>query len=360
MQAKARLGYVPALDGVRAVAVLFVVACHALSVAGGFLGVEIFFVLSGFLITTLLLEEREAHGQIRLISFYIRRVRRLYPALAALLLLWLGLAALGLTPLPLAGEAVGVLVSGTYLANAANAWFYALPLGLQHLWSLAAEEQFYLLWPPLLVFVLRRRIGWRALVRGLIAAAVIVTVARTALSLSGGDLTMLYESPATAGAGLLAGCAVAVFRLYGVSPRLLRGRTLDTLGIVSLGFLVILALKGHGATDRSYYTWLMPVVDVASALLVFSVVTNGESLVARFCSIAPLTWCGRISYSLYLVHPVVLVVAELQQQWLGPWRCIGASFLLAAALHRWVEQPLRRGSLPHPWHRHERPAPAPA
>ena len=133
MESRARLGYVPALDGVRAVAVLFVVACHALSMPGGFLGVEISFVLSGFLITTLLLEERRAQGRIGLASFYIRRVRRLYPALAMLLAAWLVLAALGLTPLPLAGEAVGVLVSGTYLANAANAWFYPLPIGLQHL-----------------------------------------------------------------------------------------------------------------------------------------------------------------------------------------------------------------------------------
>jgi peptidoglycan/LPS O-acetylase OafA/YrhL len=360
MQARARLGYVPALDGVRAVAVLFVVACHALAVAGGFLGVEIFFVLSGFLITTLLLEEWDAQERIRLTSFYIRRARRLYPALATLLAVWLGLAALGLTPRPLAGEAIGVLVSGTYLANAANAWFYALPLGLQHLWSLAAEEQFYLLWPPLLVFVLRKRIRRRGLLRGLLATAVLVSVARTALSLSGGNLTMLYESPATAGAGLLTGCAIAAMRLQGIAPRPLRGRILDTLGLASLGFLVILAWQGPGASDRVYYTWLMPVVDVASALFVLSVVGNGNSLVARVCSLSPLTWCGRISYSLYLVHPVVLVVAELQHPWLGPWRAIGASFLLAAALHRFVEQPLRRGSLPRPWRRGEATAPAPA
>ncbi len=162
MESRARLGYVPALDGVRAVAVLLVVACHALSMPGGFLGVEIFFVLSGFLITTLLLEERQAQGRLGLRSFYIRRVWRLYPALAALLAAWLVLSALGLTPLPPAGEAVGVLVSGTYLANAANAWFFPLPIGLQHLWSLALEEQFYLLWPPLLALVLYKRIGWRA------------------------------------------------------------------------------------------------------------------------------------------------------------------------------------------------------
>lgn len=344
MEARARLGHVPALDGVRGVAVLLVVACHALAVPGGFLGVEIFFVLSGFLITTLLLEEAEQRDRIRLGHFYVRRIRRLYPALAALLAMWLGLAALGWTPKPLGGESIGVLVAGTYLANAAESWFYALPEGLRHLWSLAMEEQFYLLWPVLLAFALRRRVGESALLKGLLAAAILVTVARTGLTLSGHNVVMLYESPATAGAGLLIGCAAAAWRRHGLPSALVSGQRLPVLGLLSLAFLSLLAWRGPGATDRIYYTWLMALVDVASVVLVLAVVTAPRCGVARVCSFGWLTWCGRISYSLYLVHPVVLVVLVINSVWLGPWQAIGASFLLAAALHYCVEQPLRRGN----------------
>jgi peptidoglycan/LPS O-acetylase OafA/YrhL len=360
MQARARLGHVPALDGVRGLAVLLVVACHALAVPGGFLGVEIFFVLSGFLITTLLLEEQETRGGIGLGRFYVRRIRRLYPALAALLVAWLGLAALGLTPRPLAGESIGVLVSGTYLANAAQSWFYALPEGLRHLWSLAMEEQFYVLWPPVLVLALSRRVDARSLLKGLLAAALLITVVRSALALSGHSVQMLYESPATAGAGLLIGCAAAAWRLHGLPSALLRRDRLQGLGLASLGFLSILAWKGPGATDRIYYTWLMAVVDVAAALLVLSVVTAPRSGVGRICSFGGLTWCGRISYSLYLVHPVVLVLLVINRAWLSPWQAIAVSFLLATALHRYVEQPLRRGNSFRLARNRDAAAPAPA
>ena len=360
MEARPRLGHVPALDGVRGVAVLAVVACHALAVPAGFLGVEIFFVLSGFLITTLLLEEAEQRDRIQLGRFYVRRIRRLYPALAALLAVWLGLAALGWTPKPLAGESIGVLVSGTYLANAAASWFYALPEGLRHLWSLAMEEQFYLLWPVLLAFALRRRVGEGALLKGLLAAAILVTAVRTGLTLSGHNVVMLYESPATAGAGLLVGCAAAAWRRHGLPSALVSGQRLPVLGLLSLGFLSLLAWRGPGATDRIYYTWLLALVDVASVLLVLAVVAAPRCGVANLCSFGLLTWCGRISYSLYLIHPIVLVLFIIHGAWLTPWQAIAISFALAAALHYCIEQPLRRGNPFRLGRRREAPAPAPA
>ena len=123
---------------------------------------------------------------------------------------------------------------------------------------------------------------------------------------------------------------------------------------------MLLACSGPVNTDRIYYTWLMPIVDVAAALLVLSVVTHGQALVARLCSLTPLTWCGRISYSLYLVHPVVLVVAEYHFPWLHPWQLVTISFLVAAALHRRVEQPFRRGGLLRSRARREASAPATA
>ena len=191
-------------------------------------------------------------------------------------------------------------------------------------------------------------------------AALLVAVVRSALSVAGANVVMLYKGPATTGGGLLLGCAAALARQHGLPSALLHGRRLGVLGLASLIFLVVLGWRGPGSADRVYFTWLMAVVDVASVLLVVSVVAVPRSLVARACSLGPLAWCGRISYSLYLVHPVVLVETVIHHNLLGPWRAIGASFLIAAALHRFVEQPLRRGNPFRLRRPRDAPAPAPA
>jgi peptidoglycan/LPS O-acetylase OafA/YrhL len=156
-----RLGHVPALDGIRGLAIALVVSMHAFGFpAGGFIGVDLFFVLSGFLITTLLLEEVEATGRISLRDFYERRVRRLLPALLVLLIVYSVVeAARGRSVLP----AVAGLF---YFSNFSNflhltAW---RTNALDHLWSLAEEEQFYLVWPPILILLVR----WRRLLAPLL------------------------------------------------------------------------------------------------------------------------------------------------------------------------------------------------
>ena len=176
------LGYRPALDGLRGVAVLAVMVYHSGLIRGGFLGVDVFFTLSGFLITTLLLEEYARTGTLAIGRFYIRRALRLLPALVAFLIFWGGVI---LTRIPseywsvLGGYLLGVL---GYVAN----WLYIYwrPLGVfSHTWSLAIEEQFYLVWPVLLFLLLRwvRRAPW--IVAGLLAAAAGSLAWRLALAL---------------------------------------------------------------------------------------------------------------------------------------------------------------------------------
>ena len=156
-----RLGYQPALDGIRGVAIGGVLLSHATGIAGGALGVDMFFVLSGFLITTLLLQEWDADGAVSLRSFYVRRALRLLPALGAYVAVVLGMVVFGAASGLLGRHALDVALTGAfgtvfYLSNFLKA--AGLDLGLfTHMWSLAEEEQFYLLWPIALVLCLRRR-----------------------------------------------------------------------------------------------------------------------------------------------------------------------------------------------------------
>ena len=146
-----RLGYVPALDGLRAVAIVGVILYHGTGhPAGGWLGVDLFFVLSGFLITTLLLEEHGRRGRVDILGFYGRRARRLLPAFFALLAVVLALT----------GSVFGVVAGVGYFSNVVQmgAPESAMPPALEHLWSLAAEEQFYLVWPLVLFGLLRAKL----------------------------------------------------------------------------------------------------------------------------------------------------------------------------------------------------------
>src|SRR5262245_41272123 len=164
-----RLAYQPALDGLRGVAVLAVLLFHAGHLRGGFLGVDLFFTLSGFLITTLLLAEHSARGRISLRNFWSRRARRLLPALYLVLGATVAYAALFARPDSLqqirgdAFAALAYVANWHLIATGGSYWSqYAAPSPLEHLWSLAVEEQFYIVWPLLVVGILawsRRRAG---------------------------------------------------------------------------------------------------------------------------------------------------------------------------------------------------------
>lgn len=321
-----RLGYVPALDGLRGVAIASVIGEHFFRLRGGFFGVDLFFVLSGFLITTLLLEERDRDGVIRLRAFYERRARRLLPALGA----FLAAAAVVAAAAYGTGRLVALIsVSVFYLGNVARFlggdMMRGTPFG--HLWSLAEEEQFYLVWPLLLILLLRRY-SERALLFVLVAVFAGAVAYTAALSLVGADWHRLYYGPDTHASGLVLGCAVALIRRRGI---LVKGAT--------AALVLFVASTIVGAQTVAWSVIGLPVVELACAVMVLAAASQAGWF-ARLLSFRPLVYLGVISYSLYVWH--VLVV----------WMTHGAAglnaiipavvaLLLAVLSFRFVEQPFR-------------------
>jgi peptidoglycan/LPS O-acetylase OafA/YrhL len=322
---------VPALDGLRGVAILLVVARHYFVFpGGGGYGVNLFFVLSGFLITTLLLEEHAERGSIDLRGFYVRRARRLAPALIVMLGVYLALAGLQLDPYESFHRAVeNVAVYGFYTANVVAAYF---PHLVNHpaigpLWSLAEEEQFYLLWPLALVLLLRRGIPSRLIERGLLVLIAAIAIERMALIIAGFAYDRVAYSPESSADGLLAGVLLAIF--LGKPRAFSRGDVIACALVFALP--VMLAMQQHvGATLAAF----------GSAGLIGAVVTDPSRRAARILSWPPLVWVGVISYSLYLWHVPILDVCHHRRVVALP-----LAFVVAWLSYRFVEQPFRQRRL---------------
>ena len=262
-----RLRYVGGVDGLRALSVLAVLAYHAQETGihtgfdGGFLGVEVFFVVSGYLITSLLLSERRESGAVSLRRFWMRRARRLLPALYLLLAATVGYALLFLP------DAIGQLKSDAVaaLAYVSNWWqilqhkSYFAEIGrpplLRHLWSLAVEEQFYLIWPPVLAYSLSR-VSRRRVLTGVLVGALASAVLMAVLYVPYTDASRVYYGTDTRASGLLLGAALA----FGWAPYRLRGRpgrhagtVLDVVGTAGLAVLCWAFLRVNAFDRLSMY-----------------------------------------------------------------------------------------------------------
>ncbi len=342
-----RLGRRPVLDGVRGVAVLLVVGEHTGLLGHGFIGVDVFFVLSGFLITTLLLEEAERAGRISLRSFYLRRARRLLPPLALLGVLALSVDVLAYR---LTGWGIGLKLLST--AGFANNWVAALNLdhggalgALNPTWSLAQEEQFYLLWPLALMLALRLSWGPRRLL-GLLLVAIAALLLLGPVLIGGLPRFNAYFSPLDRGAELLLGCLGSLvwrFRMLDLHA----GRRLTELTMLALlGAFLWLLLGANPGSPRGIYLGAAALALPALILLV----EVPDTLVGRLISAAPLRAIGRVSYCLYLIH---LLLRNLLVQELGPLPPVAVFALtlatalpLAALSDRFIETPIRTGRRP--------------
>jgi peptidoglycan/LPS O-acetylase OafA/YrhL len=380
--------YRPALDGVRAFAVAGVVLFHAgvPGITGGFLGVDAFFVLSGFLITSLLLAERECNGRIRLSAFWGRRVRRLLPALLVVLI---AVVVTGQFLLPtvelklLRGDGLSTLVyvanwrmiyrgGGNYFAQT------SAPSPLQHTWSLGIEEQFYLVWPLVVVGAMAWLAAWG--VRGQAqpqpvsgsgdrpaggatrrarVALLVLAVAGTGASayaaaslFTPGNINRAYFGTDTRAQAILIGCALALLlnllgsRAQGADRRR-RHPILGAFALAAAAGLGALVNKADGTAAWMYRDAGLTAAAVAVAVLIAHAVVSPDSPTARLLSLAPLVWLGRISYGVYLWHWPLFQFVNAAHTGLSGLRLLflrlGLVLVIPTLSFFLVEEPIRHG-----------------
>ncbi|MFC5502810.1 acyltransferase family protein [Lysinimonas soli] len=350
--------HVGGLDGVRAIAVTLVILFHLSpgAMIGGYLGVDMFFVVSGFLITSLLLREHADTGRVALGAFWARRARRLLPALVILLLLCCSAAALIGGDL-LVGLGMQVLGAGTFssnwlfLADGSSYFGEAMPELFRNLWSLAVEEQFYLVWPLLLALVLLRIS--RPVRIALVAALAVASAVAMAVFWSAADSTRVYYGTDTHAFGLALGAVLALLAASWPKRALEWPRAVRlVLGFVGpaalLGLLALAALMPGDA--EFVFRGGLALVAVLSVVVIASLLVPGGAL-ARVLELGAFRWVGRRSYGLYLWHwPVFLLVTNALPGWaregVSGWAIGGIALAITVPLatlsYRLVEQPIRR------------------
>jgi peptidoglycan/LPS O-acetylase OafA/YrhL len=336
------------------VALLGVLAFHANGVLqGGYLGVDLFFVLSGFLITRILLAEHAATGRIDLSSFWVRRARRLFPALLALMPAIGGYAYFVARPAELAGIRTDAVTTLGYVANwhailsHRSYWeLFLSPSPLEHTWSLAIEEQFYVVW-PLVVWLTLQRFGVKALLALTLGLAALSMLAMLVLFDPARTMRVYYGTD-TRAAAILAGAAFACVVPRSLVMGRVAARSLDVTGILALAGLAWVWSSIDGR-DFFLYRGGFWLCELLSLVLLGCALVPGN-LVARILSFSPLRMLGMVSYGAYLWHwPVNLVLTperiHVQGFWLHALRA-GVTFGIAFLSYRFLEQPIRGHGLP--------------
>ncbi len=361
-----RLPYVPGLDGLRAVAVVAVLLYHAelqwapSRFPGGFLGVEVFFVLSGYLITSILLGQQYELGRVDLKGFWLNRARRLLPAVFVLLVAVLAYATVFLpdevASLRADSAAAFGYITNWYLLFDQQSYFESLgrPRLLLHLWSLAIEEQFYLVWPLLFVAGMKL-LGRRQMLFCVLVASAASTALMAALYHAGVDPSRLYFGTDTRAAGPLMGAALAFVWAPGqilAGGSRVRTLALDVAGLVALAALVYFFLT-LGEDSALLYRGGFAIVGLATCVVI-AAVTHPHGRIGTLLGRQPLHWIGLRSYSIYLWHWPVFMLTRPQVDipMDGPELLalrLAITGVLAELSYRLVETPVRRGALGRAW-----------
>lgn len=363
MIARQTLGYQPALDGLRALSIIAVMLYHAdiQWIPGGFLGVEVFFVVSGYLITALLIEEREGFGQISLKMFWVRRARRLLPALFAML------AATAFVVAFYAQDSApdfrrDVLPAIGYFSNWWQMYFVdtpyfaasALPV-LRHLWSLAVEEQWYLLWPVLFTGVIaHKRIQSKisGAICAISAGAIMLFTATQFVADDEMRINVLYLGTFTRSSGLLLGAAVAFLWRPWLSNTVripnIRRASADFVALVAICVLVFLVATQH-VFDESLYRWALALASVASACVIAVVVRPGNTFAKLLLSNKALVEVGRRSYGLYLWHWPIFVITSARENGARLAVAMTITVVINEFSYVFIETPARKGAIGNWW-----------
>jgi len=345
------LGRRPALDGLRAIAIIAVIGVHVSTIlapslagkwfVGGLLGVNMFFVLSGFLITALLLQEHRRTARISLTSFWRRRSLRLFPALYAVLIVQLLYTAIVHDPIGYTLKGDGLIVG--YVSNWAWAYGWPQPFGLSQTWSLGVEEQFYVVWPLLLIALLWMR---RTRLVPVVASAVAVGSALFRWHLADATIDWvrpIAETPAELDS-IMAGALLAWALHAGWRPSRTMLRLLVLPAVCFLGWQIqtYSPVRIDGQRISVFGHLVVPVVAVCTVIVILAAL-EPNGIVYRVLVLSPLRWIGRLSYSLYLWHVPVFVCLvrsnfvpnELARAIVG----VAISFTLATASYYLIERP---------------------
>ena len=369
LTSSSRLPHRRALDGVRGVAVVAVLLFHAGKLRGGYLGVDLFFVLSGYLITSLLLAESGTSSRVNLFGFWARRARRLLPALL-LVVAFVGLySAVVADPSELHRIRGDALATLAYVANWRFVFggfdYFALfssPSPHNHTWSLAIEEQFYLVWPLAFAGLLvwrRHRSGPDGRVPGTTARAVflastVLAVASAALALGlwfwRHDATRIYYGTDTRAPAILMGAALAGFLVWRGPARASRTRTaLELAAWVGAGFLAVAWTRLDGA---NLYRGGLLACAIAASAVIAAAAHPQPGLLARALSFRPFVGLGVISYGVYLWHWPIYLWLNPDRVGLDGWRLLAVRLAVtipvAVVSFFVVERPIRRGALSAP------------
>lgn len=354
-----RLGYRADVEGLRAVAILLVVACHAKVpwLAGGFVGVDVFYVLSGYLITGLLVQEVATTGDLRFANFYGRRLRRLLPALLLMLAVTAVLARLLSPPAGMSGQATAAAGAALWLSNFHFAFWnlgYFQPEAesnlFLHTWSLGVEEQFYVAWPLLVVLAMGAWKGAKhppnpARLKWLFGGIFVLSLALSLYWTRHAPHLAFYMMPSRAWQFAL---GALVFLLVGspgfrLHAGIARSRWAQPAGWVGLGMVLVTALLIDGGVPYPG-SWAMAPT-FGAALVLAAGAGPAPAGVARVLSLRPLQSLGRVSYAWYLWHWPILLLGE-QLPWLhndrGRLALVASSLLVAMASYHWFETPVRR------------------